>query len=143
VRLTGVVEVALPPERAFLMFTPSGERTWSHGWDPRFPSPAADETEPGTVFCTVHDGRSSIWTVVRSEQGSSILYAVATPKERCGLVAVTCEASPTGTEARVSYDLTALNTESNAELDRFAANYPEFLAHWERAIAHVTAAEPG
>jgi hypothetical protein len=50
-------------------------------------------------------------------------------------VTVTCGASATGTEATVSYDLTALSTGSNAELDQFAVNYLSFLAHWERAIA--------
>jgi hypothetical protein len=100
VRLTGTVEVALPAEQAFIMFTPSGERTWAQGWDPSFPSPGTDETDPGTVFRTVHRGRESIWTVVRCEVGHSIEYAVATPQERCGLVTVTCEASPNGTKAR-------------------------------------------
>ena len=137
VRLTGTVEVALPPEQAFVMFTPSGERTWAHGWDPSFPSPGTDETDPGTVFRTVHRGRESIWTVVGCEVGHSIEYAVATPQERCGLVTVTCEASPNGTKATVSYDLTALSSEVNAELDRFATNYPSFLAHWERSIAEA------
>ena len=137
VRLTGTVEVALPAEQAFVMFTPSGERTWAQGWDPSFPSPVTDETDPGTVFRTVHRGRESIWTVVRCEVGHSIEYAVATPQERCGLVTVTCEASPNGTKATVSYDLTTLSSEANAELDRFATNYPSFLAHWERSIAEA------
>lgn len=137
VRLTGTVEVALPAEQAFVMFTPSGERTWAQGWDPSFPSPGTDETDPGTVFRTVHRGRESIWTVVRCEVGHSIEYAVATPQERCGLVTVTCEASPNGTKATVSYDLTTLSSEANAELDRFATNYPSFLAHWERSIAEA------
>ena len=137
VRLTGTVEVALPAEQAFVMFTPSGERTWAQGWDPSFASPGTDETDPGTVFRTVHRGRESIWTVVRCEVGHSIEYAVATPQERCGLVTVTCEASPNGTKATVSYDLTTLSSEANAELDRFATNYPSFLAHWERSIAEA------
>ena len=141
VRLIGTVEIALPAEQAFLMFTPSGERTWAHGWDPSFPSPSADETEPGTVFRTIHGSQESIWTVARCELGHSIGYAVATPEVSCGLVTVTCEPSPSGTKATVSYDLTALRSEANAELDRFATNYPSFLTHWECCIAEAIKGE--
>ncbi len=141
VRLTGTVEVALPARQAFIMFTPSGERAWAHGWDPSFPSPGVDETEPGTVFQTAHNGRDLMWTVVRCEFGHSIAYAVATPRERCGLVTVTCEPSGNGTAAAISYDLTALNSEANAELDQFAANYLSFLTHWERSIAEAVERE--
>ena len=79
VRVTGTVEIALPLEQAFLLFTPTGERAWAHGWDPIFPSPSADETEPGTVFRTIHGAEESLWTVVRCEFGQSIAYTVATP----------------------------------------------------------------
>ena len=120
-----------------MMFTPSGERSWAHGWDPRFPSPGADETDPGTVFQTSHDGRESIWVVARCNFGRSIEYVTATPGERCGLVAVTCERSANGTKATVNYDLTSLSREADAELDRFAANYPSFLSHWENSIGEA------
>lgn len=135
VSLTGRIEVNLPPDQAFLLFTPSGERTWAHGWDPSFPSPSPDETGLGSVFRTAHGDRESIWTVVRREPGHAIGYAVTTPEVSCGLVTVSCDPSANGTGTTVSYDLTALRSEANAELDRFEENYPSFLAHWERAIA--------
>ena len=139
VRVTGTVEIALPVAQAFLLFTPTGERAWARGWDPVFPSPGADETEPGTVFRTVHAAQDSLWTVVRCEFGRSIAYTVATPQRRCGLVTVTCESSATGTTATVSYDLTALDSRANSDLEKFAANYAEFLAHWQDAIADTLA----
>jgi len=137
VRLSGTVEVALPLEEAFSLFTPSGERKWAPGWNPRFPSSTADETEPGTVFQTSHGGRESVWIVVRCEPGRSIEYATATPGQRCGLVAVACQVSGEATTATISYDLTALSGEADAELDAFAADYPSFLGHWERSIAEA------
>jgi len=137
VRLTGTVEIALPPEQAFTMFTPSGERTWSHGWDPRFPSPAADETEPGTVFQTDHGGRESTWIVTRCDHGQSIQYVTTTAGERCGIVTVACEPSANGTKATVSYDFTALSHAAEAELGRFAMGFPSFLGHWESSIARA------
>jgi hypothetical protein len=49
VRLTGTIPVPLPPKDALALFTPTGERAWAQGWEPHFPGPAADDTEPGTV----------------------------------------------------------------------------------------------
>jgi hypothetical protein len=135
--LTGTVAVALLREQAFVMFTPSGERTWADGWDPSFLAPGEDETAPGTVFRTLHSGRETIWTVTCCKPGRSIKYALTTPGERCGLVTVACESSGKGTEATVSYDLTSLSTGANDSLERFARNYPAFLSHWERSIAEA------
>jgi hypothetical protein len=139
VRLTGTVEIDLRQEEAFLLFTPTGERAWARGWNPEFPSQGSDDTEPGTVFRTEHDGRESIWTVIQRDAGNSIGYVMTTPGDRCGLIAVACQPSAQGTRATVSYDLTALNPGTNEELDRFAANYASFLGDWERAIAEASA----
>lgn len=58
-RLTGRIQIALPPGEAFRLFTPRGEQDWAQGWHPRFPAPAPDDTEPGTVFETHAHGRHS------------------------------------------------------------------------------------
>jgi hypothetical protein len=139
VRLTGQIDVALPLSRAFTLFTPSGERAWAEGWDPQFPGPAADDTDPGVVFVTGHGGHLTTWIVIGCEPPSVIRYAQATPGHRAGIVSVGCRASAGGTRVTVGYDLTALIPEANAELDRFTAGYPDFLAHWERAIARAIA----
>jgi hypothetical protein len=140
VRLTGTIRVPLPPKDALTLFTPTGERAWAQGWEPRFPSPATDDTEPGTVFQTDHAGRQSTWTVIRRD-GGTIAYATTTPGDRAGVVTVTCEPREDQTTiATVSYDLTALVPEANADLDRFAANYPHFLDRWQRAIAQAITA---
>ena len=137
-RLTGTVFVGLPAKEAFALFTPDGERAWAKGWEPRFPNPDGEETEPGTVFLTSHSGSESIWTVTECEAGVSIGYAVTTPGERGGLVKVVCEPGPNGTRATVTYDLTALSAEANEGVRRFAAGYPTFLDHWERSIAEAS-----
>jgi hypothetical protein len=139
VRLTGQIDVALPPPRAFTLFTPSGERAWVEGWDPWFPGPGAGDTDPGVVFVTRHGGRPTTWIVTGSEPPAAIRYAQSTPGHRAGTVSVGCRPSSAGTTVTVGYDLTALTPEANAELDRFAAGYPDFLAHWEQAIARAIA----
>ena len=117
------------------MFTPSGEQAWAADWEPQFPCIRSPETEPGTVFVTDHAGRRSIWTVVRYETSHAIQYATVIPDERAGLVTVTCQASAEGTEAMVSYELTALSPGANGQLEHFAARFESLLSHWEVAIA--------
>ena len=135
VRLSGAIRVSLPPHEAFNLFTPSGERVWADDWDPQFLTETSDETEPGTVFQTHHGGSLTIWIVVRRETGLMIEYARMTSGHRAGLVRVTCEEADHGnTSARVVYDLTALNSEANVDLDAFAEGYPHFLEEWEQSI---------
>ncbi|HET7572317.1 MAG TPA: SRPBCC family protein [Gaiellaceae bacterium] len=130
VRLSGAVPVALPPEQAFELFTPEGERAWSHGWDPRYP--AGDAPEAGTVFLT----NETIWTVLRCEPPRELEYSRVTPGERAGRVSVRCEPDGNGgTVATVGYDLTALDPAANDAVDAFAAGYEAFLEHWRHAIA--------
>jgi hypothetical protein len=141
VRLTGTIRLPLPPKDAITLFTPTGERAWAPGWDPQFPSPTTDDTEPGTVFQTDHAGRRSTWTVTRRDPATTIAYVTTTPGDRAGLVTVACKPGEDNTTtATVSYDLTTLAPEANADLDRFAAHYPSFLDQWQQAIAQAITA---
>ncbi|HEY3001395.1 MAG TPA: hypothetical protein VGJ44_03520, partial [Kribbellaceae bacterium] len=56
VRLTGRITIDAPPDEAYRLFTPEGERAWAAGWDPSYPVPATDDTAPGTVFETGAQG---------------------------------------------------------------------------------------
>jgi hypothetical protein len=139
VELRGTLTVALAPADAFELFTVSGERRWVPGWAPRFPVPVADETAPGTVFETDHDGTRTTWVVAAAEPGRSIAYARTTPGDRAGLVRVECLPAAGGSEVRVTYTLTALSGEARDRLEEFRAGYPAFLAGWEAAIARMLA----
>jgi hypothetical protein len=135
VRLSGTIRLPLTPDQAFPLFTPTGEREWVEDWDPTFPVAVIDDTLPGTVFETHHGDAHTVWVVVRCEPGLVIEYARITPGDRAGLVRVDCApAGDSETVVTVSYDLTALTSDSNAALDDFSANYPEFLEHWRQSI---------
>lgn len=136
-RLTGRISVALPATQAFELFTPDGERTWAHGWDPHFPVPVTDDSRPGTVFETQphRHGHATTWVVTQRSQGVSIGYARVTPGDRAGTVTVVLEAvSEDETEVEVSYDLTPLSPSAQAALDDFAAGYDDYLQSWQQAI---------
>jgi len=135
--------VRLPPgcEAALFLFTPRGEKLWADGWDPVFPAPAADDTEPGTVFETVHGEQRTTWVVCAREPGRSVRYARIAHGRNAGTVTVTLDdgTPPGGSRvATVDYDLTALSDEAAAGLAQFAAGYPQFLRHWEEAIEAAT-----
>jgi hypothetical protein len=134
-RLTGRIQVDLPPAEAFGLFTPRGEEDWAHGWHPRFPVPTADDTEPGTVFETHAHNHHATWLVTSRETGKRISYARVIPGEQAGTVTVTVWASGGCTEVEVVYDLTALSSAASQELSEFADRYPGYLQSWQDAIA--------
>ncbi len=134
-RLTGRITVDLPPGEAFRLFTPRGEQDWAHGWRPRFPVAAADDSEPGTVFETDAHGQHTIWLVTSREPGKRISYARVTPGEQAGTVTVALDASGDGSEVEVVYELTALTSDASDKLGEFADGYPAYLQSWQDAIA--------
>lgn len=135
IRVTGTLEVALPPDQAFWLFTPRGEQEWVVGWEPHFPAGADDDTAPGTVFETRVHGEATTWVVIERDPGRRISYARLTPGSRAGTVTVRLEAAAAGSRVTVTYDLTALDDTANDELRRFADEYPAFLESWQTAIA--------
>ena len=134
-RLSG--SVRLPPgcEAALFLFTPRGERLWADGWDPQFPAPADDDTEPGTVFETVTGSQRTTWVVCAREPGRSVRYARVVQGRNAGTVTVTLDDAGSAT---VDYDLTALSDAAATDLAQFAAHYAQYLQHWEEAIAGAT-----
>jgi len=142
-RLSGRIDVALPTEEAFQLFTPNGEREWVHGWNPRFPAPTADDAEPGTVFETDAHGQRCTWLVTDRVQGKRITYGQVIPGERAGSIAVTVDATAAGTEAEVVYDLTSLSDTGADHLEQFANGYGDYLRSWRIAIAACLAKRKG
>lgn len=134
-RVTGRLMVDLPRDHAFRLFTPRGEQDWEPQWKPYFPAGAVDDTAPGTVFETHAHGKTTTWVVVDSTSGRGIRYARVTPQVDAGTVTVTLEDVGGQTQVTVTYELTTLAGDANAQLPAFAARYPAFLQSWEQAIA--------
>jgi hypothetical protein len=134
-RLSGRIHVALPAERAFQLFTPRGEREWSHGWDPVFPASTSDDSEPGTVFETDAHGHRGTWLVTDRVRGRRIAYAQVIPGERAGSITVTLDAADGGSDVEVVYDLTSLSEAGAHHLKQFVDGYDAHLRSWQDAIA--------
>jgi hypothetical protein len=133
-RLTGRIHVALPPAEAFRLFTPRGEQDWAHGWQPQFPAPARDDTEPGTVCETSAHGQQTVWLVTHCQPGQRISYARVTPGDQAGTVTVTISAAGQHSDVEVTYRLTALAGAADRKLREFADGYPAYLRSWQDAI---------
>lgn len=133
-RLTGRITIGLPPGEAFRLFTPRGEQDWVPGWDPHFPAPAADDTEPGTVFEIHAQGQHTVWVVSGREPGRRISYARVTPGHLAGTVAISIRPSGRQSEVEVTYLLTALTPAASHQLREFAHGYPAYLQSWQDAI---------
>lgn len=139
-RLAGRLHVGLPPAAAFPLFTPRGEQDWAHGWQPHFPAPAPDDSEPGTVFETSAHGQHTIWLVTERERGRRIGFTRVTPGHQAGTVTVCLAAAADGgSEVEVTYRLTALSDGAGRHLAEFADGYDGYLRSWEEAIAALLA----
>jgi hypothetical protein len=125
---SGEVRVALPPDRAIRAFTAEGERAWAPGWAPGYP--AGDDDAPGTVFTTAE----TIW-VILERTALTASYARVTPGVSAGTVSVALRPDGEHTLAEVTYDLTSLGPDEG--LERFASEFDEMLATWERLIGAV------
>jgi hypothetical protein len=134
-QLSDRIHVALPADQAFQLFTPRGEREWASGWDPTFPAPTSDDSEPGTVFEIDAHGHRGTWLVTGRVVGRQIAYAQVIPGERAGSVTVTLDAAEGGSEVEIVYELTSLSEAGAHHLKQFADDYREYLHSWQDAIA--------
>jgi hypothetical protein len=134
-RLRERIHVPLPAEEAFQLFTPRGEREWAHGWDPTFPVPTDDDSEPGTVFQINAHGQRGTWLVTDRKWGRRIAYAQVVDDHRAGSITVTLDSVEGGSEVEVVYELTPLSKTGEHDLKRFAESYGDFLRSWQDEIA--------
>lgn len=145
-RRTGIVAVPAPLERAFPLFTPLGERRWAPGWEPRFQYPADGEPNVGATFTTRgEDGRETIWMILDWDPAEHrVRYARVTPGLKTGTVEVTCAPGARATTvATVTYELTALSPEGDADLSTWTESwFAGDLAEWEAQIAAALAKRP-
>jgi hypothetical protein len=135
------IRLDAPPERAFGMFTPLGERAWAEGWDPEFLHPVDGEACEGSVFVTRAGGRETIWTTIAHHPPARAAYSRVTPGLHAVVVDVRLRASDDGgTLADVSYAFTALTPAGNDAVAEMAGGFAGWMETWESSINHALAA---
>lgn len=143
VERTTTLDLPVPPQRAFPLFTPEGEKMWAQGWDPEILYPGTGERREEGLFRTDAHGERTVWLILDCDAAAGRAeYAVVAPATRAGVVTVTCR--PLGTDStrvEVSYRMTALSEAGNAHLAHFAAHYDELIGGWRpgllRALEHT------
>jgi hypothetical protein len=139
---SATIRLDAPPERAFGMFTPLGERAWAEGWDPRFLHPADGEACEGSVFITRAGKIETIWTTIAHHPPSRAAYSRVTPGLHAVVVDVRLRASDDGgTLADVSYAFTALTPAGNDAVAEMADGFTGWMETWESSINRALAAE--
>lgn len=133
---SGYFRLDMPADRAFPLFTASGEKLWVPGWNPVVLN--GDGFEKGSVFITAAQGRKTFWMVMDFDtQERRALYARTTPDVDTGTVEVRVASDGgEGAIVDVSYRLTALSEEGNERL-REAFSEPEYakmMQDWRRLI---------
>jgi len=143
------IVVPLPPETAFPLFTPVGERLWLAEWQPEFLHPTDGRTETGMVFRTGHGGEETLWSCIEfAPQQHRIRYARVSPETRFAHVAVQCQAAgPGSTRVEVCYTITALNERGAEKLaalteDAFQASIDDWKQRIEASIMAGTLQNP-
>jgi hypothetical protein len=137
VRRTHAIELDLPPEEAFPLFTPAGEKLWIREWNPAFIHPASGETQAGMVFTTGTGDEATYWSLVDYDpRGLRARYARVTPASRFGFVEVHCSAlGARRTRVEVSYAFTALTPAGEAFLDGFGEDaFRAMIEGWRGLI---------
>jgi hypothetical protein len=139
-RDTVTITVSLPADEAMPLFTARGERRWVEGWDPEFPAGEPTEEDEGTVWITTAGDRTTCW-VVAAKDAERVRYARTTPGFAAGTVEVRRRGGSDAreTELDITYDLTALTGEGEAELDDFAATFHQEIGSWEGLIRRLVA----
>lgn len=136
----GTIDLPLPIERAFPLFTPIGETSWIDDWAPRFLHPPGGETQEHMVFETTHGGETTLWSCTEWKPAEHhACYVRVTPTSRFGFVDVRCEAlAADRTRVTVAYIYTALSGQGEADLDALTeAAFTDMLNRWREMIVRL------
>jgi hypothetical protein len=131
---SGRLTLSVPPEQAFIAFTPRGECGWAPEWNPVFHGPAEDDSAPGTVFEILHGNSRSVWQVVDRTDSAYLRYARTTPGISVGTVTVELRPEGTGSRVDVTYRMTALSSDGEAHLTAQSTDPDESPSTWQEPI---------
>ncbi len=142
--------ITLPAPLAVVapLFTPSGERSWVPGWDPRPLHPAGGGDRDGAIFVTSEGGETTLWaTALHDPAGGRYRYVRVTPGSRSALVDVLLEPADTAraasTAVTVRYAITALSERGNAYLRAWTAEaFAAGIEGWRRDLVALLRPSP-
>lgn len=131
----GRLRVAAPPDEAFGLFSPAGERAWIADWDPELLDP---EWREGQVFRTREASGPAVWIVTRHDpERHRVEYHRVEPESWVARVRVRCAAvAGEATEVEMQYSYFDLGDEGARRIGEMSQQaYEAKVARWEEWIA--------
>ena len=135
--------VALPPESAFGLFEPVGEKKWAEDWNPVFATDEDARLHAGSVFTVErpHPGgrapQKSVWTVTAYEPCHLIEYHNVIIGNRATRITVLLEpAGARQTHVTVRYVYTGLSESGDRAIAKIDdVTFRDLIDGWDKAIA--------
>lgn len=140
------IDIPLPIDACFALFTPQGETLWIADWKPDYLHPADGATMQGMVFLTHRGGETTYWTLVDYKPHLHYSrYCRVTPGSRSVLVEVQCaRLAAETTRVTVSYTLVPLSAEGSADIEAFRGEaYVAMIEGWRTLILRHLAGRAG
>lgn len=128
--------VAAPLVEVAPLFGAERERVWAEGWDPQFVYPRPAQDQAGAVFTIHRGGHSATWvsTIHEPEKGR-FQYVYFIPGVLVTLIDIhLVSPSASQTQARVTYERTALSPEYNDHVSQMGEADATSGPHWQQAI---------
>jgi hypothetical protein len=134
IELSGGFTLAVPPEAAFGLFSPLGEKAWVPGWDPELVHPPGVAWERGLIFRTREERGDAIWVVTALDHAAhEVEYYRVEAGRYVARVHVRCSAAAGGqTEVRVTYTFVGLSDTGNQDIAAMSeAAYRDKMERWQ------------
>jgi len=131
--LRGKLTVGAPPEAAFPLFSPEGERLWVPGWNPEILHPPEGRWEQGQIFRTREETGEAVWVISRLDPAAhEAEYHRVEPGRYVAHIEVACRpASGGSTEVSVAYTFVGLSERGNGDIAAMTqADYESKMQRW-------------
>ena len=133
VELSGDFTLPAPPEEAFPLFSPLGEKRWVPGWDPELVHPPEVSWDRGMIFRTREERGDAVWIVTALDrERHEVEYHRVEAGRYVARVQVRCSAGAAGgTDVQVTYTFVGLSDVGNEDIAAMSpAAYEEKMRRW-------------
>jgi hypothetical protein len=130
---TGRIRLNGSAERAFLLFSPMGEKEWVPGWDPEILHPTRGFWEEGLIFRTSEESGTAIWIISNLDIAAHrVSYHRVEPTRYVARIDVSCDEVSTGiAEVSTVYSFVGLSEEGNEATSVMTAmEYAAKMVRW-------------
>ena len=134
IELSGGFILSVPPDVAFELFSPLGEKLWVPDWNPELLYPPGFSWERGLIFRTAEERGEAVWVVTALDrERHEVEYHRVEAGRYVATVSVTCRPHASlQTEVRVTYLFVGLSEVGNQDIAAMSqTSYEEKMRRWQ------------